>query len=357
MFNPDSFPALNLNAESIRRANDVSMFNAGDNRAYEAERLYREGLREFAPDACPVESWTPEQEAIAQRRALEWKELCEKSSNDVIARRASWVPVMVAGPANYNSKRESKKADAELRADMEWSEKRARFIENTRRMIDEALPLEMVLAQYRSGKRRDAISAEDPAAVEKLEARVAFINGERDEGKRQNAHWRRFGTMRGYTRPDGSVIEDAEKLDAEIKGSMYGVPCPPYELQNTLQNVKRLEERLQEARRRRELAQAPETAAQTVEYEGFSVEISQADARIYITFDGKPDEDARQVLKGNGFHWSPRLKVWTRQHTPNAERALRRYVIPGLIATGKYSEKPAPDAVTLDEFAAQYAQD
>ena len=357
MFNPDSFPALNLNAESIRRANDVSMFNAGDNRARDAERMYRDGLREFAPDACPVESWTPEQEAIAQRRAVEWKALCEKSSNDVISRRASWVPVMVAGPANYNSRREGKKADAELRADAEWGEKRARFLENTRRMIDEALPLEKVIEQYRSGKRRDAISADDPAAVEKLEARIAFINGERDEGKRQNAYWRKHGTMRGYVLPDGSAVVDAEKSDAEIKRSMYGVPCPPYELQNTLQNVKRLEERLQEARQRRERAQESDGGAQTVEYEGFSVEISAAEARIYITFDGKPDEDARQVLKGNGFHWSPRLKVWTRQHTPNAERALRRYVIPGLIATGKYSEKPAPETVTLDEFAAQYAQE
>lgn len=359
MFNPDSFPALNLNADAVRRANDNSMFEAGNNRAYSAEQEYRRGLEAFAPDACPVESWTPEQEAIATRRAAEWRELCEKSFNDVISRRASWVPWTVAGPANYDSKRNGKKMDAELRADEEWSAKRARFLENTRSMIDNALPLETVIEQYRNGKRREAISADDPAAVEKLEARIAFINGEREEGKRQNAHWRKYKTMYGYSCRDGSVIgkERAASLDADINNSWYKQPCAPFTLQNSLQNVKRLEERLKEARQRREMAQDGDTATRETEYDGFSVEISAAEARIYIRFDGKPEADARDVLKSNGFHWSPRLKVWTRQHTPNAERALNNYVIPGLFATGNYGEKTEqePEALSLDEFAEKYA--
>ena len=360
MFNPESFPALNINAEAVRHANDASMFEAGTHRAREAEQAYRPGLEAFVPDSCPVETWTEEQQAIAQRRAVEWRELCEKSFNDVISRRASWVPVIVAGPSGYNSRREGKKAEAEMRAASEWSEKRERFLENTRRMIENALPLETIIAQYRTGKRREAISGDDPAAVEKLEARIAFLNDEREEGKRQNAYWRKYKTMRGYVCRDGSTIDArADEIDSGIRRSMYGVPCPPYELQNTLQNVKRLEDRLNEARQRREMAKEADAGTRETEYNGFSVEIAAADARIYLHFDGKPDEDARKVLKENGFHWSPRLKVWTRQHTGNAERALRRYVIPGLIATGKYSEKTpdAPEAVSLDEFAAQYAQD
>ena len=206
MFNPDTFPALNLNLDAVRRANDASMFDAGTHRAREAEEEYRQGLRSFAPDSCPVETWTDTQAEIAERRAVEWKDLCEKSFNDVIARRASWMPWTVCGRSGYNSARENKKADAEMRAAGEWDEKRERFLENTRRMIENALPLEDVIAQYRSGKRREAISGDDPHAVEKLEARIAFLNDEREEGKRQNVYWRKHKTI-----PPKNVIVKSSK--------------------------------------------------------------------------------------------------------------------------------------------------
>jgi len=344
---------LNLNQNSIDSANNASQFDAGNVLAREAEKVYAEGLEKMQA-LFDADKMTERQREIMTARLDEWKGLVEKAYNDIISRRASWMPWTVCGPARYNSRKNSARADRQREAETEWSGKMDRFIDNTVSMIRDAIPFEQMIAEYRTGKRRDAISGDDPAAVEKLEARIAFLNDEREEGKRRNAYWRKNKTMRGYVCRDGSTIEArADEIDSNIRSGMYGVPCPPYELQNTLQNVKRLEERLKEARQRRETAQDASTARQEASYSGFSVEIVAADARIYIHFDDKPEEDARKVLKENGFHWSPRLKVWTRQQTPNAERALRRYVVPGLLATGKYGEQP--EAVSLDDFAAKYA--
>lgn len=344
---------LNLNQSSINSANNASQFDAGNVLAREAEKVYAEGLEKMqAP--FDADKMTERQREIMTARLDEWKGLVEKAYNDIISRRASWMPWTVCGPARYDGRKNSARADRQREAEIEWGGKMDRFIDNTVSMIRDAIPFEQMIAEYRTGKRRDAISGDDPAAVEKLEARIAFLNDEREEGKRRNAYWRKNKTMRGYVCRDGSTIEArADEIDSSIRSGMYGVPCPPYELQNTLQNVKRLEERLKEARQRRETAQDASTARQEASYSGFSVEIAAADARIYIHFDDKPEEDARKVLKENGFHWSPRLKVWTRQHTTNAERALRRYVVPGLLATGKYGEQP--EAVSLDDFAAKYA--
>jgi len=344
---------LNLNQNSISAANNASQFDAGNVLAREAEKVYAEGLDKMKFDA---DALNERQREILAARLDEWKSLVEKAYNDIIARRASWMPWTVCGPARYNSRKNSARADRQREAETEWGGKMDRFIENTLSMIRDAIPFEQMIDEFRTGKRREAISSDDPAAVEKLEARIAFLNSEREEGKRQNAYWRKHGTMRGYVCRDGSAIDArADEIDANIRRGMYGTPCPPYELQNTLQNVKRLEERLKEARQRREMAKDASTARAETEYNGFSVEVAAADARINITFADKPGEDARKVLKDNGFHWSPRLKVWTRKHTANAEYSLRRYVIPGLIATGDYGPAPAPEAVSLDEFAAQYA--
>lgn len=40
--------------------------------------------------------------------------------------------------------------------------------------------------------------------------------------------------------------------------------------------------------------------------------------RLQLKFNGKPDEKIREVLKNNGFKWSPKNSTWQRQLTKNA---------------------------------------
>lgn len=350
---------LNLNANSISAANNASQFDAGSVLAREAERVYAEGVDKMqAPfaDAEPNEV----QAGILAGRLSAWKELVEKAYNDIISRRAAWVPWTVSGPANYPAKRMNAKADAQINAAHEWNAKMDRFIENTLSMLRDAIPHEQMIAEYRSGKRREPIPGDDPLALEKLSARLEGMKERHETMKQRNAWWRKHKTMKGCP---GFTDEEAAKMDKEIMDNIpiWQLPYPHYCLSNGNAEMKRIEERIKTISRQRETGDAE------LVYDGFTVEQSAAEGRINITFDSKPEEAARNVLKSNGFHWSPRAQVWTRQLTDNALRAVKYYVVPGLLALDEYGEleQEQPEAtpenhsepeqsvtMTLDEFVA-----
>ena len=101
---------------------------------------------------------------------------------------------------------------------------------------------------------------------------------------------------------------------------------------NVTANIRRLEQRRDSILKQREAGDAEQT------FKGFTVKQSGADGRLYILFDDKPEADARDILKRNGFRWSPRNKVWQRQLTDNAKYTLKQYVIPELTKLDAYSE-------------------
>lgn len=45
--------------------------------------------------------------------------------------------------------------------------------------------------------------------------------------------------------------------------------------------------------------------------------------RIQLIFDGKPDEETRNLLKSNGFRWSPSFGAWQRQLNNNGIYATK----------------------------------
>ena len=46
--------------------------------------------------------------------------------------------------------------------------------------------------------------------------------------------------------------------------------------------------------------------------------------RVQLIFDGKPDDETRELLKQNGFRWSPRNSAWQRQLTANGKYAAHQ---------------------------------
>lgn len=55
---------------------------------------------------------------------------------------------------------------------------------------------------------------------------------------------------------------------------------------------------------------AKETETKFLEFKNFKVEKNFAENRIRFHFHEKPTEEKRNVLKRNGFKWSPKLSVW-----------------------------------------------
>ncbi len=45
--------------------------------------------------------------------------------------------------------------------------------------------------------------------------------------------------------------------------------------------------------------------------------------RLQLIFDGKPEENTRNILKSNGFRWSPKNMAWQRHLNANSDYALK----------------------------------
>lgn len=157
----------------------------------------------------------------------------------------------------------------------------------------------------------NAILASDPQAVEKLTAKLEACKELQEKMKAVNAYWRKFGTCKGAP---GISDTQAEKPEQKIEAgySWEKQPFSGYELTNNNSEIKRLEKRIAEVTRNREVG-----------FSGWSFEGGEAVAntgldRLQLLFDDRPDKEKCAVLKRSGFHWSPTEGAWQRQLTDNA---------------------------------------
>ena len=59
-------------------------------------------------------------------------------------------------------------------------------------------------------------------------------------------------------------------------------------------------------------------------FPGGEAKINEAENRLQLIFEEKPDADTRQALKSEGFKWAPSQGAWQRQLNQNAIRAAAR---------------------------------
>lgn len=172
-----------------------------------------------------------------------------------------------------------------------------------------------------AAENNGAISSDDPAALEKLKAKLEAMQARQSLMKAVNAYYRKYKTLDGY--PDLSPEARAEIESMWARGWYVGIPFPPYELTNNNGNMKRVKARIAELERRA-ASPAPEGWA----FDGGKVVANVAENRLQILFDDKPDEDTRAALKSNGFRWARSVGAWQRQLNDSAAYAARRIVPP-----------------------------
>lgn len=98
----------------------------------------------------------------------------------------------------------------------------------------------------------------------------------------------------------------------------HGKPFPTYALSNSNANIKRVKERITK------LEAAKAAAPVEEERSGYTYREDTEAMRVQLIFDGKPDDETRELLKRNGFRWSPRNSAWQRQLTANGKYAAHQ---------------------------------
>lgn len=136
----------------------------------------------------------------------------------------------------------------------------------------------------------NAISSDDPEAVEKLTAKIARMEESHAKAK-----------------------EAAKAMRAR------GEYVPAYILTNSNANIRRVKERLAQL-----VALRSQGTNEDIKGEGFSFTEDASDNRVLLTFKERQTDAVTALVKSHGFKWSPRRSCWCRQITPNARYAAKR---------------------------------
>ena len=160
------------------------------------------------------------------------------------------------------------------------------------------------------------ISGLDPDAVAKLEKELEKRVKAQEEMKAANRAVKMKDIEKGNAKLREMGYTDSNISELRKPDFCGRIGFPDYALQNNNASIRRIKERIAELK-----AQAEN---EMPEKENDLYRFFQADGRYQFVFDGKPADEVRAILKGNGFKWSPSRGAWVRQATANARYSVKR---------------------------------
>ena len=177
------------------------------------------------------------------------------------------------------------------------------------------------------GTGAPAISADDPGAIAKLQARIAELRSNLDMMVRDAAivdilRTKTNAAVKRYQLAQLGIVdeilisrmlhEDARKLKKPNMADREVVK----------RKIEDAEERVSKLERRDTVKTASADLPPTDDYPGGATVYEDTAAnRIVIRFNDRISTALAKELKGRGWHWSPKRKEWLRQRTGNAARS------------------------------------
>lgn len=290
-----------INESSARTAHDMMSM-----------RDYAEGsttaeYRSVADKAYALADKVAEKKPEEAERAYRLAERYAKKMADYFNRESSigmmCPSVMISGAGNFPVKKKEKQVAA-------W-DRNHQFYTEVQGILGK---IENILYG------REVIKSDDERAIEKLEEKLQDMRELQEQMKAANRALRLKDTEAGNDalREMGYSEEDIKKLrEPDYLGR---IGYPDYALQNNNANIHRVEGRI------KDLRAVKEKGSSEQEYRTFKVVENTEAMRYQIIFDGKPEPEIRDLLKGHGFKWAPSQGAWQRQITANGRYALKEVV-------------------------------
>lgn len=285
-------------AKAANDANSMRVYRAGS--ATEEYKLYVDHVYEIVDKIARTRPHLLERaEGMADRYA---RKLAE-NYNAYYRNEASCPSILISGGSNFPVRKKERQNSRRSTLMNEWQ-----YLEKYAEKIENLLTMEQ------------PILSGDGNAIEMLEEKVADLKERQERMKAANRALRMKDTEKG-DEALGDLGFSSDQIRNLRKPDYLGrVGYPDYELSNNNANIHRVESRLKELKKIK--------AAGTTETEcGFCRIVENTDLmRIQLIFDGKPDLEVRDILKTNGFRWTPSLGAWQRQLTANGRSAVKRAV-------------------------------
>ena len=163
----------------------------------------------------------------------------------------------------------------------------------------------------------NVIRSDDPKATEKLTEKLESCQKQQEFMKTVNSYYRKNGTVHGC--PGVSDLQ-ANKLDDKVINSRFNtnVPFLSFELSNNNAEIRRLKSRISQLKENKDVGFVG------WDFNGGKAVANTSNNRLQLVFEEKPSAEQCNVLKHNGFHWSPKEQAWQRMLNDNAIYAASR---------------------------------
>lgn len=212
----------------------------------------------------------------------------------IFHRQARCASPMITGPANFNNRRNGKAWDSRDKALTEFTQWREKYFKavNRERTLSPEEEIDKTLEE-----------------LERLEVKHEF--------------YKDMNKIKGVDAKKAFAIENDELAIFEYWGERFNHTVPSFHLTNSNNRIKERRKKLEVMRTRIERKETFEK----IEFNGGYVDIEND--RVVIKHHEKPSREVIDVIKKNGFRYSPRSVSWVRKHTGNAV-AVAKSIMPQL---------------------------
>lgn len=152
-------------------------------------------------------------------------------------------------------------------------------------------------------ENNDAISSDDPQAMQKLTDKLKSLQEAQEFMKSANKYIMKKDRAGFLKMPHAT-----EKLweDLTTPNVMGHIGFAHYSLSNNGANIRRIQKRIEQLKAQDVRPPIDKTV------NGVRIFENREANRLQIVFKGKPNEEIRKQLKSNGFRWSPTQSAWQR---------------------------------------------
>lgn len=295
------YPINESTARSAKHMNSFSEYKEGEateEYKYYCDKVYNilDQIREQKP-------------ILAEKAEGMTDRYCKKLAeyyNDYYRNETSCPSIMISGGSNFPVRKKEKQ-----------NSRRKTLMDTWNYLQDYAKKIENLLTQ------EQPILSKDENAIQLLIDKITTLEETKETMKAINKYYKQNGTIEGFTgivtKESINHIEFMEKQGWNKSGTIFDTT-------NTNAEIKRLQARLENLQKAKEQGTTEQTTTDSEGNELFKVVENVEIMRLQLLFDGKPDEETRNILKKNGFKWSPKNEAWQRQLTDNARISLKRIV-------------------------------
>ena len=285
-----------INEETARIAKEVNSFS--EYKAGSATAEYRQYCDKAYNILDKIKAEKPEQAGHAAKKVDYYCRKLAEYYNDYYRNEASCSSILISGAGNFPARKKNRQNSLRETLRKTWD-----YLENYLKKIEDILYNEQ------------PIKLSDSDAIEKIKTKIEQLEKEHKLHMACNAYCKKNGTLKGF---DGLEEKEAEEIEIFIKRNPTFTPFITY---NETANIRRYKQKLKKLLKEKEAGTTEQTEADSENNKLFTVVENKGIMRLQILFDGIPPVNIRDILKSNGFKWSPKNKAWQRQLTDNARYA------------------------------------